>query len=159
MWGKERNKLVIGKAASLRKTIHAFLDLHIEETIVDEGCQVVFDHDFGGDVLDSNAHVGILVGGHWGVEVEIGDVPIHVACSGGGDDTVEVAFDGGEVGSLGADFTGVDDVVATNGDTDSAWVGFFGAPGTDNAGIGGGVASGDSGVWDEYLQVGLVEWP
>jgi hypothetical protein len=55
--------------------------------------------------------------GHWGAEIEVFAVKSCKPGTGGGDDTVEQNIDGGKVGSRGADFPGVVDKVASNGES------------------------------------------
>ena len=54
---------------------------------------------------NGDAHVGIVLGLHGRVEVEILEVASHEAGVRCGDDAVEEGLDGGEVGRFGADIT------------------------------------------------------
>ena len=52
---------------------------------------------------------------HWGVEAKVLDVKGHVASPGGGCDTVDVEFEGGDTASFGAHIVGVKNEVASHG--------------------------------------------
>ena len=76
----------------------------------------MFD-DAGSESRDRDAHVFGTV--HRGVQVEIFDVYCHEFGSWGGDDTVEEAFGGGHAGCWSADFAGIVDEIATDGEADA----------------------------------------
>ena len=143
---------VVGEYAGLGKAIHAFGDLHHDHVVVDEGGKsILFDY-IAGDPFDGDPHVLVLR--HGGVEIKFFNVYVHVFCVGGGDDAVEMEFDGGKVGSGSGDFAGVDDFVAADGESDSVLVGFVWLKGCDDAEVGGNSALGFFGMFNETHGVG-----
>ena len=143
---------VVGKYAGLGKAIHAFGDLHHDHVVVDEGGKsILFDY-IAWDPFDGDPHVLVLR--HGGAEIKIFDVYVHVFCVGGGDDAVEMEFDGGKVGSGSGDFAGVDNFVAANGESDSVHVGFVWLKGCHDAEVGGNSALGFFGMFNETHGVG-----
>ena len=64
---------VIGNAAGLFETLHAFADLHVDPTVgEDEDAQVVLLDDIVREEIQGKFHV--LVSGHVGAVIEIFDV-------------------------------------------------------------------------------------
>ena len=120
-------ELIIGQTPGLGKSVHAFADLDIEETIVDQGSEIVLFHDGVWDVLDWDVHV--LFALHWSIEIEVFNVRCHKLGAWGGEDAVEEALGCGNIGGLRADIAWVVDFVATDSETDSLGVGFVGLVG------------------------------
>lgn len=89
--------------------------------VVDGWCKVVVIHDFLRDVLDGDLHV--LITRHWHSQIEVLDVNGHELGMLGEEDTVGVHLDGGEIGSWSVGFSGIVNLIATDGETD---VTFFG---------------------------------
>jgi hypothetical protein len=94
---------------------------------------VLFKNGVGNDG-HRDAHV--FIGVHGCVKVKVLKIASHEAgVERGDDDAVDHDFDSGEIGSLGANVASVIDTVATNGETNAARVGFFGAKGGNDAQI------------------------
>ena len=109
-------------------------------------------HDVWWDPLDGDPHVLELH--HWGAEVKVFNVYVHVFRAGGGDDAVEVEFYSWEIGGGSGDFAYGDEFVAADGESDAIHVGFVGFEGCDDAEIGGNTARWLVGVSDEPHGVG-----
>ena len=142
--GSERNRCVpmrcqvldeavVGDAAGLGKAVHAFPNFDVDVSIVDKGGEVVLGHDGVGDDGDWDAHVGVVLGLHRRVQVEILEVAGHEAGVLCGDDAVQDGLDGGEIGRFGADVAVVVDAVAADGEADAVGVAFFGAVGGNDS--------------------------
>ena len=158
--GKE---LVIGNAAGLREAVHATADFDINVPIVDEAAEIVEVEDVGRDCSDGNAHVFVAVF-QGRVQVEIFKINAHELGTGGGDDTVEEDLGCSEICGFGADFTGVIDLVAASGPTDTGRIGFLGAVSDDVTEVGSTASGRDIGVFDKensvstfYTRVALGE--
>ena len=122
---------VVGENAGLRKAVHAFANLDHYHVVVDEVGKCILLHDVVGNILHGDPHVFVLF--HGCAEIEVLDVDGHVASAGSGDDTVEMEFDGGEIGGGSRDFAVVDDLVAADGKSDAVHVGFVGFECSDDA--------------------------
>ncbi len=94
-FGEMLDEAELGDEAGLGEAVHAFPDFNHDKTVVYKGSKVVLYHNALWDGGKWDPH--ILVARHWGVKVEILYVHVHVARTVGRDDTVEVAFDGGEI--------------------------------------------------------------
>jgi hypothetical protein len=128
MGGKVRDKGIICNFSSLGKAVHAFADLDINVAVMDKGAEVVLVKNRFWNQGDRYHHVFIAI--HGIVEIEILDVHGHELGVGGGEDTVEEEFGGGEAGGLGADITRVVNEVATHSPADTASCSFWGRSAT-----------------------------
>ena len=118
--------MVIGNASGLGEAVHALADFNEDVAIVLEGVELVEIHDGIGDDASGNAHVFKAL--HRCVEVKVLEIPGHEASIGGGDDTVEEAFDSGEVGGFRGYSTRVVNTVTPAGESNTSWVVFFRRP-------------------------------
>ena len=142
-----RDEGIIGNAPSLGKTIHAFVDLHINISIDSNCMQVVLLDDVIGNDVNGDVHVFISV--HGIVEEEIFNVNAHEAGIWCGDDTVEEDFDSGEVCNLCGDIERIVNFVATYCVSDMSHFLFLWSVITDNAKVGSSAAGRHLGGMDE----------
>ena len=147
MGEQEFGKAVIGNASGLGEAVHALADFNEDVAIVLEGMELVEIHDGIGDDASGNAHVFKVL--HRCVEVKVLEVPGHEASIGGGDDTVEEAFDSGEVGSFRGDSTRVVNTVTPAGELNTSRVVFFRTESTDNTEVSGFAALREISVRDK----------
>ena len=104
------------------ESVHAEDDYNVNTVVrFHQITELVFIDDFFWYVSDFHPDVfGAL---KWSIEVEVGDVHGHEACSGGGNYTVEKNFGCQHVGGGCGDLTGVVDLVAAHHETRA--IGFF----------------------------------
>jgi len=113
--------LIIGNFASLWEAAHA---------LVDERHKVVVFHDGIRDDADGDMHVLVVV--HRGAEVEVLDIACHIPCFRSGENAVEVNLEGGLVSCFGADVAAIVDLIATNGEANTARILLFRMKGCNN---------------------------
>jgi hypothetical protein len=90
------DKPVVGKNASLGKTMHTFPDFDKQVAIVEEVGKFVLINSAARDVFHWNAHAFLMV--HWHVEVKVFNIDCHEFEIWGGDDAIEECLDGCQVG-------------------------------------------------------------
>ena len=84
-----------------------------------------------GDGFYGDAHV--LISGHGCAQVEVFQIACHVSGARGGQDTIDVHFDGRHIRGLGGCCVWIVDFVAADCPPDTSWFWFFGSVGTDDA--------------------------
>ena len=97
-------QFVVGQHPGLAQSVHTFSDFHVYE-VLSTWCEFVVLDGFRWYVGDADTHVFIAI--HLSVDVEVGNVSSDHACIWGGYTAGEEKFGGGDVGSSGADITGV----------------------------------------------------
>ena len=125
MWKEQALEVFVGNAAGLQEAVHAFLDFHIDVSIVDKVVELVVFHDRVGNGRDGDAHVGVIGWWHGCAKVKVFEVANHASHARCGDDTIEKEFCGDYVGGFGADIPEVFNLVAAHGPVYAVWGGFF----------------------------------
>ena len=149
--GEDRGKAILCNFSGLRETIHAFAHFGINIAIFDEVGKFVGIDEFLWDHIDADSDV--LINFHVVVEVEIFDIHTHVFCIGGGDDTIPMGFDRGDIGGWSADISRVIDEVAPGGEANLVSFFFLWTDITDRFYVCGFAAFGDLASLDEKNRV------
>jgi hypothetical protein len=138
-------KKIIGKDASLGKTITTLMNFEVDPAIAVPTSEVVFLDEFLRDVRELDAHIfGI---GHRSIKVEVLQVNGAEPCAFPGEDTVEEEFDKFKGCGVGANVARVANPVATDSDTGAVRVILLWANFTDHHGMTNLLALVEGDVW------------
>ena len=82
---------IVGDLTSLGKTVHVFMDLDDNMSVVDERLEQVLLHDAGRNFFDGDSHAFVIV--HGSVRIKVFDADRRAFCIRSGQDAVKRHFD------------------------------------------------------------------
>ena len=119
----------------MARCVHAFANFHHNVTVMDERSKVVLREDNVRNRSERDAHV--FIARHRRVQVKIRDVYRHVLRVECGNNTVEMALDGGDIDSGRANVVRIIYFVTTTGKANTVLFGFVRFFSCNNTQIGG----------------------
>jgi hypothetical protein len=136
LFGESLLEELVGDDAGLGEAIHPFSNFDIDPSfVIDQVAEVVFDGDFFGDDVESEAHVFRF--GHRSVEVEVGEVNAEEHGSRGADGGVDEEFGSEEIRSRSALIAGKVNEVTANSESSAVDLLLLRANVAYNATVGG----------------------
>jgi hypothetical protein len=117
-------KETVGEDSGLGQTVNAATNFEIDPTVVCEGEEIVFVDELVGNIGELDADVFRVV--ETSSEIEVFDIVANKFGTWTRENAVDLDLEGFEGACVGADVAGIDDTIATDGDSSAIFFFFVG---------------------------------